>query len=198
MDRFAIVGLQALDAGFELAHALLALGHFAFELSLLPPCLSQLEDRLEADSCTHARTTMPANPHRTKRRWLREGERPMASRIDENEGFGATKVTEQRIVLTSCGNVEEAAALARALVERRLAACVNIVPGVRSLYWWDDKVQDDAEVLLVMKTDAARLEALEAAVGELHSYDLPEVVALAIDSGSAAYLRWIGASLDRG
>ncbi|MBI1356295.1 MAG: divalent cation tolerance protein CutA [Acidobacteria bacterium] len=104
-------------------------------------------------------------------------------------------MTNKRIALTTCGGADAAAELARALVERRLAACVNIIPGVRSFYWWDDAVQDDAEVLLLMKTDAETAPALEAAVRELHAYDTPEFVVLPVESGSAAYLEWIAANL---
>lgn len=96
-----------------------------------------------------------------------------------------------RVALTTCGSEEDAARLAKELVGRRLAACVNIVPGVRSFYWWDGSVQEDGEVLLVMKTRVEVLHDLEAAVQELHSYDVPEFVVLPIAEGSAAYLRWI-------
>ena len=89
----------------------------------------------------------------------------------------------------------EAPGLARALVERRVAACVNVVPGVRSFYWWDGKVADDAEVLLIAKTTSERLEALRSAVVELHSYDVPEVIALPISAGHPPYLGWIGDSV---
>ncbi len=101
----------------------------------------------------------------------------------------ATKL--YRVALTTCGSEEDAARLAKELVGRRLAACVNIVPGVRSFYWWDGCVQEDGELLLVMKTRVEVLPELEAAVRELHPYDVPEFVVLPIVAGSAAYLRWI-------
>jgi periplasmic divalent cation tolerance protein len=94
-------------------------------------------------------------------------------------------------VLVTAPKGDAAASLARALVEERLAACVNLVPDVRSFYRWEGRVQDDDEVLLVVKTRADRAEALAARVQELHPYDLPEVLELAAAGGSAAYLDWV-------
>jgi len=99
---------------------------------------------------------------------------------------------EAVVCLTTCSNEEEAEKLARALVERRLAACVNLVPGVRSIYRWKGAIETEGEVLLLIKTLRERTAALEKAIGELHSYDVPELVVLPIDSGSPAYLDWIG------
>jgi periplasmic divalent cation tolerance protein len=104
-------------------------------------------------------------------------------------------MTGARIALTTCDSPESATALARALVERRLVACVNVVPGVRSIYRWEGEIHEDAEVLLVMKTSADRLPALTAAVQELHSYDVPELVALPVEAGSEPYLDWIAQSV---
>jgi periplasmic divalent cation tolerance protein len=84
-----------------------------------------------------------------------------------------------------------AAAIARALVEERLAACVQVLPGVRSIYWWEGTVQDDSETLLIVKTRAGRGEALEARVRALHPYAVPEVVRLDVAGGSAPYLAWV-------
>jgi len=81
--------------------------------------------------------------------------------------------------------------LARTIVERRLAACVNIVPQVRSVYRWQQEICDDAESLLVIKTRAALLSPLQQAVVELHSYDVPEVIALPVRGGHEPYLRWL-------
>ena len=106
-------------------------------------------------------------------------------------------IKPQRIALTTCGSPDEAARLAQELVSRRLAACVNVVPGVRSFYWWDGQVQDDGEVLLVIKTRVELLPQLEAALRELHSYEVPEFLVLPIADGSAAYLAWIDANLNR-
>jgi periplasmic divalent cation tolerance protein len=83
--------------------------------------------------------------------------------------------------------------LARTLVGERLAACINVVPGVRSIYRWQGAVEEDDEVLLVAKTRSDRVDALTQRVRELHPYDLPETLALPAVGGSAAYLEWVGA-----
>ena len=98
---------------------------------------------------------------------------------------------ELRVVLVTAPDPECGERLARALVEERLAACVNLVPGIRSFYRWEGRVQDDPEVLLVVKTQAGRAEALAARVQELHPYELPEVLELPVVGGSAAYLDWV-------
>ena len=102
----------------------------------------------------------------------------------------ARMASDVRVVLVTAPE-GEAVGLARALVAERLAACVNVVPGVRSVYRWEGEVQDDAEVLLVIKTVEARLEALVARVNAIHSYDLPEVLALPAAGGSVPYLDWV-------
>ena len=102
-----------------------------------------------------------------------------------------------RIALTTCGSPEEAARLAQELVSRRLAACVNVVSGVRSFYWWDDRIQDGNELLLVIKTRVELLPQLQHALVELHSYEVPEFIVLPVVDGSTAYLDWIDASLTR-
>ena len=99
-----------------------------------------------------------------------------------------------RLVLVTAGSEEEAAKIARALVEERLAACANIVPKIRSVNRWQGKIEDDAEALLLIKTAEALLPALEARVRELHSYDVPEVIALRLDQGSGPYLDWLAES----
>jgi periplasmic divalent cation tolerance protein len=96
-----------------------------------------------------------------------------------------------RVALTTIGSLEEGRRIARELVERRLAACVNLVPNLTSVYRWKGAVEEAEEVLLVMKTTEAQLVALEAAVRELHSYEVPEFVALRVDSGSRPYLKWL-------
>ncbi len=97
------------------------------------------------------------------------------------------------VVLVTTPTPERAAEIARALVEERLAACGNVVPGVRSIYRWEGKVQEDAEALLVLKTTRGRFEALRERVLSLHPYDVPEVIALPVEAGSAPYLAWIAA-----
>ena len=104
-------------------------------------------------------------------------------------------MSERVVVPCTVGSAEDAERLARALVERRLAACVNVLPGVRSFYRWKGKVASDGEWLLVMKTTAARFEALREALVEMHPYDVPEVIELPIERGHAPYLEWIDASV---
>jgi periplasmic divalent cation tolerance protein len=100
---------------------------------------------------------------------------------------------EARVVLLTAPDGETGGALARTLVEERLAACVNVVPGVRSIYRWEGKIQEDAEVLLIVKTRADRCEALAERVRTLHPHAVPEVLALAAVGGSADYLAWVAA-----
>lgn len=100
---------------------------------------------------------------------------------------------EVRVVLVTAPGVEVARSLAHALVEARLAACANLVPGVRSVYRWEGEVQEDEEVLLVLKTRADRGSELASRIRELHPYDLPEVLELPAVGGSAAYLDWVRA-----
>ena len=100
-------------------------------------------------------------------------------------------MTDKRIVLSTAVSEEEARNIAQHLVERRLAACVNIVPQIESIYRWEGKVESSREWLLLIKTTAERFAAVRAAIQELHSYDLPECVALAIEDGSSGYLQWL-------
>ena len=106
-----------------------------------------------------------------------------------------TSATTARIVLSTAGTPDEASHIARTLVEEQLAACVNIVPGIRSIYAWQGRIHDDQEWMLVMKSDIGHLEALEARLKSLHSYDNPEILVLVPESGSEAYLLWIDATL---
>ena len=101
-------------------------------------------------------------------------------------------MTGNVVVLVTCANAAEAAHIARALVEARLAACVNVLQApVRSTYRWKGNVEEAAEHLLIIKTSRRRLDALEREVKRLHSYEVPEVIALPIAAGSPAYLRWL-------
>lgn len=102
-------------------------------------------------------------------------------------------MTEALVVLVTTPTPERAAEIARALVEERLAACGNVVPGLRSIYRWEGKVQEDVEALLVLKTTRGRFEALRERVLSLHPYDVPEVIALPVEAGSAPYLAWLAA-----
>jgi periplasmic divalent cation tolerance protein len=95
------------------------------------------------------------------------------------------------VVLVMAPPGEGAAALARSLVEERLAACVNLIPGARSIYRWEGAVLDEPEQLLVIKTTAERYAALEARVRALHGYQVPEIIALPVERGLAAYLAWV-------
>jgi|SRR5688572_18112732 periplasmic divalent cation tolerance protein len=95
------------------------------------------------------------------------------------------------VVLTTLASADEAVSLVRALLERRLIACGNILPGVRSIYRWEGKVADEREVIVLMKTRAVRIEALEMAFAELHPYKVPELLALPVAAGLHKYLEWI-------
>jgi periplasmic divalent cation tolerance protein len=95
------------------------------------------------------------------------------------------------VVLSTFPSPEQAAEVARALVEERLAACANLVSGVRSIYRWKGAVQDDSETLAILKTTDDRRDALIARLVALHPYEVPEAIALPVTGGSAAYLAWI-------
>ncbi|HSM57099.1 MAG TPA: divalent-cation tolerance protein CutA [Candidatus Sulfomarinibacteraceae bacterium] len=94
-------------------------------------------------------------------------------------------------VFITAGDREEARRLARALVERRLAGCVQIVSPIESIYWWEDEIESAEECLCLIKTSRARYEALEAAIRELHSYDTPEILAMPVAEGNRDYLQWL-------
>jgi periplasmic divalent cation tolerance protein len=99
--------------------------------------------------------------------------------------------TDALVVMTTVANADEAVALIRTLLERRLIACGTVLPGARSLYRWNDKIADEQEVVILLKTRAARLESLEVAFGELHPYRVPELLALPVSAGLGKYLDWI-------
>ena len=105
--------------------------------------------------------------------------------------------TFARLVLTTTTTPEEAARLGRTLVEERLAACSTLLPGVRSIYRWQGAVEDSAESLLLIKTSAALIAALETRLHQLHSYQTPEFLVLSPESGSPAYLAWLAAALEK-
>ena len=95
------------------------------------------------------------------------------------------------MVMATVPNDEEGERIARTVVEERLAACCNAGLPIRSFYWWDSNVCDEPEKLLIFKTTAARMEALTTRIRELHSYDVPEVIALPVISGSEDYMNWV-------
>lgn len=99
--------------------------------------------------------------------------------------------TEAVVVLVTAPSAEVAARIARAVVEEGLAACGNVLPGVRSIYAWRGELHDDPEVLLVLKARRDRLEALAARVVALHPYEVPEVIGVPIAGGHPPYLEWI-------
>jgi|SRR5437764_9592219 len=104
-------------------------------------------------------------------------------------------MSDKKVVLSTAGSREEAEKIAHALVERRLAACVNIVSPIHSVYRWQGKVETAAEHLLLVKTTAEQFGSVAKAIRELHSYDLPECIQLPIDNGSKEYLEWIEESV---
>jgi len=107
-------------------------------------------------------------------------------------------MTDKRIVLSTAGSAEEARKIASQLVERRLTACVNIVPQIESIYRWQGKVESAQEWLLLIKTTAEKFPAVCDAIRELHSYELPECILLNIENGSAEYLQWLAESVAKG
>jgi periplasmic divalent cation tolerance protein len=104
-------------------------------------------------------------------------------------------MTDKRVVLSTAGSEDEARKVAHHLVEHQLAACVNIVPGIESIYRWQGKVESAREWLLLIKTTAEKFPAVRDAIRKVHSYDVPECIAIEIEDGSAEYLQWIGESV---
>ena len=96
-----------------------------------------------------------------------------------------------QLVLTTAGSREQAESIARELVERKLAACVNVIPGMTSFYRWRGELQREGEVLLVVKSRRGLFDRLAARVRELHSYQVPEIIALPVIVGDEDYLRWL-------
>jgi periplasmic divalent cation tolerance protein len=99
------------------------------------------------------------------------------------------------VVMTTLPSADKAAEIARAVVEEQLAACVNIVPAVRSIYRWQGATQDDVEALAIIKTTRDRYDALARRVLQLHPYELPELIALPLEGGHAPYLAWVAGSV---
>jgi periplasmic divalent cation tolerance protein len=104
-------------------------------------------------------------------------------------------MTDKIVVLSTCASQEEAEKLARVLVEHRLAACVNVIPGVTSVYRWQGNLETSAEWLMIIKSSRARFEELRLALEKAHSYELPEVIALPVVEAAPNYLNWIELNL---
>jgi periplasmic divalent cation tolerance protein len=104
-------------------------------------------------------------------------------------------VTDKIVVLTTCDSEEQAERLARRLVEDRLAACTNIIPGVRSIYRWEGQIEAATEFLLIIKSRRDIFPKLREAIAQLHSYEIPEVIALPVADGSETYLNWLDREL---
>jgi periplasmic divalent cation tolerance protein len=107
-------------------------------------------------------------------------------------------MTDSIVLFCTCPNEDEARRIAEGLVESRLAACVNLLPGMESIYRWEGEVETAREVLLLIKSKAERWDELRARITELHSYDTPEIIAIPITAGSEKYLNWIGRETTRG
>lgn len=96
-----------------------------------------------------------------------------------------------RVLYITCPNIQEAEKIARILVNNKVAACVNIVPNIKSIYYWQEKVEESNEVLLIIKTIEENLEKLEEIVKNYHSYTVPEIISWSIKSGNVEYLQWM-------
>jgi periplasmic divalent cation tolerance protein len=105
-------------------------------------------------------------------------------------------MTNKRLVLTTASSLEESKQIARELVDRRLAACVNIVPKIESVYRWEGKVEEAHEFLLLVKTTESAFARVRETIQRLHSYKVPECIALPIEEGSQSYLNWIEDSVE--
>ena len=100
-------------------------------------------------------------------------------------------MTDALLVFTTLPSADKAAELAKALVDERLAACANLLPAIRSIYRWQGKLQDENEVLVLLKTRAEHLERLKLRILELHPYEVPEVLAVPVEAGYQPYLDWL-------
>ena len=104
-------------------------------------------------------------------------------------------MTDKILVLTTAGSEEQATKIARELIERRLAACVNISSQINAIYRWQGKIEEAREYLLIIKSDKKLFPEISAAIGHLHSYEVPECLAIPVCEGSVAYLNWMQESL---
>jgi periplasmic divalent cation tolerance protein len=101
------------------------------------------------------------------------------------------------VVITTVGTEEQAYLIAREIVARRQAACVNVLPGIRSIYRWKGKICQDGEMMLLVKTLEGEFEGVAATIRELHSYELPEILSFSVDRGEKSFLDWIVSSVDK-
>jgi len=106
-------------------------------------------------------------------------------------------MTDKIVILSTCESREEAGRIARHLVERRVAACVNILEGARSIYWWQGQVEEGSEALLVIKSSRDLFDRVREELLRMHSYQTPEVIALPVIAGSEAYLEWMARELQK-
>ena len=111
--------------------------------------------------------------------------------------LSSMKKTGSRYVVLYCttGSVDEASNIAEHLVGNHMVACVNVIPSIRSIYWWNNKVHQDNEALMVIKTEESRIPEIERSIRQLHSYETPELIALPIEYGMPEYLEWMAKSL---
>ena len=99
------------------------------------------------------------------------------------------------VILSTVGSADEASRIAEKLVGSHLVACVNILSGIQSIYWWNNALQKDQELLMIMKTERSKFEDVKKAIRSLHSYEVPEIISLSIENGLEEYLAWIENSL---
>ena len=104
-------------------------------------------------------------------------------------------MTDKIVVFSTAASADEAERIARALVNERLAACVNVIPAIRSIYRWHGKIEDSEEVLLIIKSSRERFDALRVSLEKLHSYEVPEVIAVPVVDGARNYLHWMDGEL---
>jgi periplasmic divalent cation tolerance protein len=121
-----------------------------------------------------------------KRTW--HSKSPSLNNLQDN-------IAMHHIIYCTCPNLETAERIARQLVSDKLAACVNILPGVKSIYQWQGQIETAQEHLLLIKSPQVRFAAIDAAIKALHPYQLPEIIAVTIENGSAEYLKWIDSCL---
>ncbi|WP_028878607.1 divalent-cation tolerance protein CutA [Terasakiella pusilla] len=99
---------------------------------------------------------------------------------------------QTHLIYATCANLEEARKIAKVLVEERRVACVNILPQIQSLYWWNDAVQEDSEIAFLAKTTRENVDGVVKRVKEIHSYDCPAIITTPIENGNSDFLKWIG------